>query len=114
MTGRTLRLAPEATKEAPAGGGARGKRRGSGGGSAIRILLVDDHPLVREGLKRTLVSMVGVIVVGEAASGEEAVVRARDLAPDLVIMDLSLPRMSGIEASRLTKAQCPQPRSRPL
>ena len=108
------RVAADPTKETVAAGelrnAARAKRRSLGGGSAIRILLVDDHPLVREGLKRTLVSMVGVIVVGEAASGEEAVVRARDLEPDLVIMDLSLPRMSGIEASRLIKAQCPQTR----
>ena len=94
----------------PAGSAPRAKRRAPDAGSAIRILLVDDHPLVREGLKRTLTSMVGVIVVGEAASGEEAVARARDLEPNLVIMDLSLPRMSGIEASRLIKAQLPSTR----
>ena len=75
--------------------------------STIRILLVDDHPLVREGLKRILTSMVGVIVVGEAATGEEAVARARDLAPNLVIMDLSLPALSGIEATRLIKKDLP-------
>ena len=103
---------PESGHRAGGEGGAanRGKRRMSNAGSAIRILLVDDHPLVRDGLKRTLVSMVGVIVVGEAASGEEAVVSARDLEPDLVIMDLSLPRMTGIEASRLIKAQSPATR----
>jgi CheY-like chemotaxis protein len=111
----TIRKLADSQRDAPngrppAGPLQRAKRRVPNAGSAIRILLVDDHPLVREGLKRTLTSMVGVIVVGEAASGEEAVARARDLEPDLVIMDLSLPRMSGIEASRLIKAQLPATR----
>jgi two-component system NarL family response regulator len=111
----TIRKLADSQRDAPngrppAGPVPRAKRRVPNAGSAIRILLVDDHPLVREGLKRTLTSMVGVIVVGEAASGEEAVARARDLEPDLVIMDLSLPRMSGIEASRLIKAQLPATR----
>jgi len=74
----------------------------------IRLLLVDDHPLVREGLKRTLSSMVGVVVIGEAATGEEAVERAADLQPDIVIMDLSLPHMSGIDATRMIKARSPE------
>ena len=87
-----------------------GKRRLGGHASTIRILLVDDHALVREGLKRVLSSMVGVVIVGEAASGEEAVVRAGDLQPDLVIMDLSLPGMSGIEAVRVIKTECPETR----
>jgi len=88
----------------------RGKRRLGGHASTIRILLVDDHALVREGLKRVLSSMVGVVIVGEAASGEEAVVRASDLQPDLVIMDLSLPGMSGIDAVRVIKTECPETR----
>ncbi len=78
------------------------------GTSMIRILIVDDHPLVREGLKRVLAAMVGVVVVGEAASGEEAVARAKDLDPNLVIMDLSLPGLSGIEATRRIRAELPQ------
>jgi DNA-binding NarL/FixJ family response regulator len=86
------------------------KRRPAANGAAIRVLLVDDHPLVREGLKRILASMMGVIVVGEAASGEEAIARARDLQPEIVMMDLSLPHMSGIEATRIIKTESPQTR----
>ncbi len=78
--------------------------------TAIRLFVVDDHPLVREGLKRVLSSMIGVIIVGEAATGEEAVVRVCDLQPDVVLMDLSLPRMSGIEATRAIKAAVPATR----
>jgi len=77
---------------------------------AIRLFIVDDHPLVREGLKRVLSSMIGVIVVGEAATGEEAVGRVTDLEPDIVLMDLSLPKMSGIEATRLITTKLPATR----
>jgi len=78
--------------------------------TAIRLFLVDDHPLVREGLKRILSSMIGVIIVGEAASGEEAVARVCDLQPDIVLMDLSLPKMSGIEATRVITSELPETR----
>lgn len=67
---------------------------------AIRIVIVDDHAIVREGL-RTLLSDEPVIdIVGEAATGEEAVTTAAELAPDVILMDVALPgEMSGIEAA---------------
>jgi two-component system NarL family response regulator len=86
---------------------AASKRRTPEDHPTIRVVLVDDHPLVREGLKRVLSSMVGVVVVGEAATGEEAIERVRDLEPDIVMMDLSLPKMSGIEATRIIRNECP-------
>ena len=65
-----------------------------------RILLVDDHGLVRAGLRRLLESRADFEVVGEAADGEEAVARAVEQSPDLVLMDLVMPKLGGIEATR--------------
>ncbi|WP_423929052.1 response regulator [Candidatus Palauibacter sp.] len=66
----------------------------------MRVLLVDDHPVVRAGLKALLETTEGVEVVGEASSGEEAVEKARTLEPDIVIMDLAMPGMDGVQATR--------------
>ena len=66
----------------------------------MRVLLVDDHKVVRAGLKALLESTGRVDVVGEASSGEEAVDKARTLEPDIVIMDLSMPGMGGVQATR--------------
>src|SRR5436309_968033 len=66
----------------------------------LRILLVDDHPLVREGLRALLTSLPGMIMVGEAENGEEAVQQALELQPDIILMDLHMPRLNGIEATR--------------
>ena len=66
----------------------------------VRILLVDDHNVVRAGLRALLESTGRVDVVGEASSGEEAVDKARTLEPDIVIMDLAMPGMDGVEATR--------------
>ncbi|MDE2804732.1 MAG: response regulator transcription factor [Gemmatimonadota bacterium] len=66
----------------------------------VRVLLVDDHNVVRAGLRALLESMGRVDVVGEASSGEEAVDKARMLEPDIVIMDLAMPGMDGVEATR--------------
>jgi len=72
----------------------------------IRVLLADDHTLVRQGIKHCLKD-TGLSIVGEAADGEEAVALARSLTPDVVVMDVSMPRVDGIEATRLIKKNCP-------
>ncbi|SEL10009.1 two-component system, NarL family, response regulator [Pseudoxanthomonas sp. GM95] len=63
-----------------------------------RILVVDDHPLVRDGLVAILQTQRDMEVVGEVEDGEQAVLRYRELQPDIVLMDLQMPRMGGIEA----------------
>jgi DNA-binding NarL/FixJ family response regulator len=73
----------------------------------LRVLVVDDHPLFREGIVALVRTMAGVDVVGEAADGEQAVELARATEPDLVIMDLHMPGISGIEATRLILAERP-------
>jgi len=67
---------------------------------AIRILTVDDHPLMRAGVASFLATEPGLQVVAEAANGEEALEKYRELRPDLVLMDLSMPVMDGLEATQ--------------
>lgn len=67
---------------------------------AIKVLVVDDHDLVRIGISRMLGDVEGLKVVGQAASGEEAVRMARELAPDVVLMDVQMPGIGGLEATR--------------
>jgi DNA-binding NarL/FixJ family response regulator len=74
----------------------------------IRILLVDDHALVREGTRRLLETENDVVVVAEASSGEEALAIARKLLPDIAVMDIAMPGMGGIEATRALKKDCPE------
>ena len=66
----------------------------------IKVLLVDDHELVRMGIKRLLQDVQGLKVIGEATSGEEAVLMAKDLVPDVVVMDVHMPGIGGLEATR--------------
>ena len=66
----------------------------------LRVLIADDHPLFRDGLRTLLASAPDTEVVGEAASGSEAIDRALELQPDLVVMDLHMPEVNGIEATR--------------
>jgi len=66
----------------------------------IQILIVDDHPVFRFGLKALLATEPDTVVVGEAASGEEAVKQVLELKPDVVLMDINLPGMNGVEATR--------------
>jgi len=73
----------------------------------IRILLVDDHPIVRQGLKTLLEGHSGWEVIGEASDGAEAVEKAKDLNPDVMVLDVTMPRMNGLEACRVLRRQCP-------
>lgn len=66
----------------------------------IRILLVDDHALLRAGLRALLATEPDIVVVGEAGTGEQAITLAAELRPDIVLMDLSMPGMGGLEATR--------------
>jgi NarL family two-component system response regulator LiaR len=73
----------------------------------IRVLVVDDHPLVREGLRLYLKTDPDVEIVGEAADGEEAVRLAAQLRPDVVLMDLLLPKLDGIKATEVVRKTLP-------
>lgn len=66
----------------------------------IRVLIVDDHRLFRLGLQRMLADQASITVVGEASSGEESIVACRELAPNVVLMDIRMPGIGGIEATR--------------
>lgn len=76
----------------------------------IRVLLADDHTILRAGLRMMLNAQPDIEVVGEASEGKEAVAAVEQLAPDVVIMDISMPEMNGIEATRQIKKQCPDVR----
>jgi DNA-binding NarL/FixJ family response regulator len=67
---------------------------------AVRVLIADDHPLFREGMRGRLDRVTDVVVVGEAASGDEAVELAERLEPDVILMDIKMPGLNGIEATR--------------
>ena len=74
----------------------------------IRILLVDDHSVFRRSIKFNLESKAELSVVGEASSGIEGVEKAQELVPDVVVLDLSMPGMNGLEAARLIRDSVPQ------
>ncbi len=75
-----------------------------------KILIVDDHEVVRDGLKNILTSLDNIAIAGEAGNGEDAVKMYSSLKPDLVIMDISMPGMNGIEATRVIKEKDPDAR----
>ncbi len=76
--------------------------------STIRLLLVDDHQIVRAGLRMLFSAEPEVEIIGEASSGEEAVAMAEALQPDVVLMDVAMPGIGGVEATRRIKAAQPQ------
>jgi two-component system response regulator NreC len=73
----------------------------------VRLLLADDHPLVRSGLIKLLEPYKDFTVVGEAGDGEEAVAMTKKLQPDIVIIDLSMPKLTGIEATKIIRKEMP-------
>jgi len=72
-----------------------------------RILIVDDHPVVRRGLAATLGADPDIAVAGEAADGDEAILKARDIRPDLVLLDIALPGKNGLEVLKTLHAEMP-------
>jgi len=82
----------------------------AGGAEPIRVVISDDHGLFRRGLRMVLEGEEDIEVVAEAADGREAVARVEELAPDVVLMDLRMPRMGGIEATRLIRQLFPTTR----
>jgi DNA-binding NarL/FixJ family response regulator len=73
----------------------------------VRVLLVDDHAIVREGLRLVLSSEADIEVVGEAGDGREAIDRVASLLPDVVVMDITMPHLNGLEATRQIRQQFP-------
>jgi DNA-binding NarL/FixJ family response regulator len=73
----------------------------------IRIVLADDHELVRTGLLKLLETYKDLVVVGEAGDGLEAVEKTKALNPDVLVIDLSMPNLSGIEATQIVRKECP-------
>lgn len=74
---------------------------------SVRILIVDDHQIIRQGLQLLLAQEPDFDLVGEAADGEQAIAQADALTPDVVLMDVNMPGMNGIEATRLIKQKHP-------
>jgi DNA-binding NarL/FixJ family response regulator len=106
MSGRST--GPEHGTPGTPGAGARdGEPAAGGGDGTVRVVVADDQAVVREGIVMLLGLLPGVEVVGAARDGEEAVALTAALAPDVVLMDLRMPRCDGVEATRLIRAGHP-------
>lgn len=73
----------------------------------IKVFLADDHPIVRKGLMSLLVEQADIVVVGEAENGREALTKIEQLQPDVVVMDITMPLLNGLEATRQIKRRWP-------
>jgi DNA-binding NarL/FixJ family response regulator len=73
----------------------------------IRILVVDDHPVVRKGLQSCLAKQDRLTIIGEASDGDEAIRKTRELTPDIVLMDIGLPRMNGLAVTEVLRKEAP-------
>ena len=93
-----LSVLPQAMSQGGAAVGSLGK---------IRVLLADDHEIVREGLASLLEAQPDIEVIGQVGDGEMALDAARHTRPDVVVMDVSMPGMNGVEATRLLRAELP-------
>jgi len=76
----------------------------------IRILIADDHLLLRQGIRNFLSLEPDFMVVGEASDGEEAIVQAQNLSPDIILLDINMPKMNGLEVALKLKELCPEVR----
>jgi two-component system nitrate/nitrite response regulator NarL len=96
---------PSAQRPQPLSTRAPGKTNGR-----IRVLLVDDHPVVRKGISSCLARHEHLLIVGEAADGHEAVAKAKELQPNIVLLDIDLPQMSGLVVAEVLRKELPNVR----